>query len=72
MTYLGVPFQYMWVFNNEQMLPTEAENIARGKVILEEKVIFFSLAITGVSIVAFIGYFTANKMWNWLGTNLTV
>ena len=72
MTYLGVPFEFLWAFNDEKRLPTKAENIARGKEILEERVNMYCLIITTISCIILMSYFVANKMWNLLGTNLTV
>ena len=70
-TFLGVPFQFMFIVNDEQELDSLQSNIARGKEILEDKIGEYCLYLVAISGVTAISYFTSYKMFILLGTNLT-
>ena len=70
-TFLGVPFKYMYILNDEQKLASDALNDVRGKEILEDKISEYCLYLTAIAGVTAVSYFTSYKMFILLGTNLT-
>lgn len=72
MTHLGVPFEYMYVFTEEKAFENKLDNIARGKEVLEETITLYCVGLTALGAMTFVTVFVSYKMWNLLGTNLTI
>lgn len=72
MAFLGLPFEQFHLLVGEDAQPTEAQNIARGKVLLEQEISWFC---TGLAILALVQTFFVcvdTKSYATLGTNVTV